>query len=88
LAWKVEVSETAARQIAKLDKTVQRRITKFLHERIEGERDPRLHGKSLAGEWRGLWRYRVGDYRLFCDIRDDIVTVLVLYVGHRREVYR
>ena len=70
----------------------QKRILKFLYERLLASRDPnfdpRALGKALVGEMQGLWRYRVGDYRLICRIEDRAVTILVLEVGHRREIYR
>jgi mRNA interferase RelE/StbE len=61
---------------------------KFLQERLLASPDPRTLGKALAGEMQGLWRYRIGDYRLICRIDDQTVTILVLEVGHRREIYR
>lgn len=88
LAWKIEITKTAVKQLKKLDKTMQKRILFFLRERVEKTDDPRLYGKALHGDKIGLWRYRVGDYRLICNIDDDIVTVLVLCVGHRKEVYQ
>jgi len=88
LAWKVEVSQTAARQIAKLQRPAQQRIYAFLTDKLESCVDPRAHGKALQGDKRGLWRYRVGDYRLICDLQDRRLLVLVLIVGHRKDVYR
>ncbi len=88
MAWKVEVSATAAKQIAKLDRGARERIYRFLTDKLEGAADPRQQGKSLPGEKRGLWRYRVGDYRLICDLQDKKLIVLVLIVGHRKDVYR
>ncbi len=88
LAWKIEITRTATRQIKKLDKAVQKRILSFLRVKLEKTSNPRLYGKALQGEKVNLWRYRVGDYRLICKINDDIVTVLVLSVGHRKEIYR
>ena len=88
MAWKVEISRTAERQIGKLDQSVQLSIVKFLRERVASAADPRQLGKPLRGDKKSLWRYRVGDYRLICDIQYGRVTVLVLEVGHRKEVYR
>lgn len=88
MAWKIEVTRTAEKQIAKLDKPVQRRILRFLNERIAPAKDPRQLGKALVGEKAQLWRYRVGDYRLICDIQGKLVLVIVLDVGHRKEIYR
>jgi mRNA interferase RelE/StbE len=89
MAWKIEVSPTADLELSKLDKQHARRILKFLHERLAKLEDPRSVGKTLQGSLLGeFWRYRVGDYRLICRIEDDRLIVLVLRVGHRREIYR
>ena len=86
--WTIEIKRTAERQIHKLDRKAQELIIRFLRERVAPADDPRQWGKPLHGEKRGLWRYRVGDYRLICDIQDERITVLVLTVGHRKDVYR
>jgi mRNA interferase RelE/StbE len=72
----------------KLDRSAQRSIQQFLREKLRSTGDPRQWGKALQGEKRGLWRYRIGDYRLICDIQDERITVLVLELGHRKDVYR
>ena len=86
--WKVEITRGAEKQIKKLDRTAQTVILRFLRERLQPAENPRQWGKPLHGEMGGLWRYRVGDYRLICDIQDEKITVLVLRVGHRKDVYR
>lgn len=86
MTWNVELTAKSARQIKKLDKATQRRIIAFLRE-LEGLDDPHTRGKGLTGNLRGLWRYRVGDYRLVCSLEGDKLLVLVLSVGHRSEVY-
>ena len=89
MAWKIEVSPFADRDLAKLDPQHSRRILKFLHERVAKLDDPRGIGKAMQGPSLGeFWGYRVGDYRLICKIDDDRIIVLLLRVGHRREVYR
>jgi len=88
LAWTVEVSDFAERQLRKLDRPVRQRILDYLDDRIEGCKNPRHFGEPLKGGRTGLWRYRVGDYRVICQIRDGTLVVLALAVGHRREVYR
>lgn len=88
MAWRVEVARTAEKQIAKLDRPTQLKIVRYLRERIQKAEDPRQQGKALRGEKRGLWRYRVGDYRIICYIQDEESKVTVLAVGHRKEVYR
>jgi mRNA interferase RelE/StbE len=88
LGWTVEVSGLAERQLKKLDPAVRRRILDWLEERIEGCKNPRHFGEALKGARAELWRYRVGDYRIICDIHDGRLVVLALAVGHRREIYR
>ncbi|MFZ3266751.1 MAG: type II toxin-antitoxin system RelE/ParE family toxin [Terriglobales bacterium] len=86
--WQIEISRTAEKQILGLDRTAQKKILEFLRERLHTSRNPRQFGKPLQGDKKGLWRYRVGDYRLICDIQDERITVLALRVGHRKEAYR
>ncbi len=75
-------------QITKLDRPAQALIGRCLRERVQSAENPRQLGKPLRGEKNGLWRYRVGDYRIICDIRDSDKVVVVLALGHRKEVYR
>ena len=89
MAWRVELAEAASREIDKLDAPQQKRILKFLRERVAKLGDPRSIGQALRGSRLGeFWKYRVGSYRLICKIEDDRLLVLVLRVGHRKEVYR
>ncbi len=88
MAWTIEYAETAIKQLRKLDKAVARRIADFMDERIASGDDPRRLGKALKGPLGDLWRYRVGDFRILCEIQDRALTVLVLQMGNRREVYR
>jgi mRNA interferase RelE/StbE len=89
MAWKVELSAEADRQLGKLDASEAKRILKFLHERIARLDDPRSVGQALQGSRLGeFWKYRVGDYRLICKLEDNRLVVLVLRLGHRREIYR
>jgi len=88
LAWAIEYAETAKKQLRKLDRLAARRILDFMDQRIAPSKDPRATGKALKGPLGELWRYRVGDYRVICDIRDRRLTVLVLQIGNRREIYR
>ena len=89
MAWTVEVSESALRELDKLDPQHARRILKFLDDRVAGSDDPRAEGQALQGAKLGeFWKYRVGDYRLICKIVDERLIVLVLRIGHRREIYR
>jgi mRNA interferase RelE/StbE len=86
--WRVEFDRAAARELRRLGAEAERRVLRFLRERIAGSDDPRRLGHALTGDRDGLWRYRVGDYRIVASIEDDRFVVLVVTVGHRREVYR
>ncbi|MEO9149924.1 MAG: type II toxin-antitoxin system RelE/ParE family toxin [Burkholderiaceae bacterium] len=89
MAWSVELSTQAQKNLRALDGQVARRILSFLHERVSSLEDPRNIGEALHGARLGnLWKYRVGDYRLICDLQDERLRVLVVKVGNRREVYR
>ena len=89
MAWTIIFSEPAKKNLAKMDAQIALRITAYLRERVAQLEDPRSLGHALQGsELGGLWRYRVGDYRLICEIQDKKVVVLVLNAGHRREIYR
>ncbi len=87
MTWSVEWDDAAAKELRKLDKQAQRDILRYFRERIATEEDPKRLGKPLARELAGLWRYRVQNYRMICNIEDDKLIVLVLRVGHRRDVY-
>ena len=88
MAWTVRISNIAERQLRKLDPPVQKRILDWLDDRIEGCKNPRHFGEQLKGDYAGLWRYRVGDYRILCEIQDEKIVVLVLTIGHRRQIYK
>jgi len=87
LAWTVEIDSFAEKQLRKLDRQVQKRLLDWLWDRIEGCKNPRHFGEPLRGDLTGLWRYRVGDYRIVCEIQDEKLVVLALALGHRREIY-
>lgn len=86
MAWRIELTETVAKQLSKLGKAQAGRITQFLRERVVG--DPRGVGRALTGPLGRFWRYRVGDDRVICDIKDGAMRVLVVKVGGRGDVYR
>lgn len=88
MTWKVEFDEAARKELRKLDRQAQQDILRYLRERIATDDDPRRFGKALARGLAGLWRYRVQHYRLICHIEDQILTVLVLRVGHRKDIYK
>ena len=89
MAWKIELSAQVDRELSKLDPQQRKRILKFLRERLAPLDNPRSIGHALQGSKLGeFWKYRVGDYRLICQIEDKQLLILVLRAGHRREVYR
>ncbi len=89
MAWRIEFDPRALDELKRLDKTAQARIIKTIRERIAPLENPRVLGQALRGEELGrYWKYRIGDYRLICDIQDETVLILVLRIGHRKEVYR
>jgi len=88
LAWTVRLSDDAKRDLQKLDKTLQKRITSFLLDRLQTTDNPCLTGKALQGRFSGLWRYRVGDFRLLCRIENNELIILVIEIGHRKEIYK
>lgn len=87
MAYKVVLSSTAEDDFAKLDKSIQQRIFKYL-KKIEEREDPRTLGEQLQENLSAYWKFRVGDYRLVAEIKDDILIVLMLAVGHRRDIYK
>jgi mRNA interferase RelE/StbE len=89
LAWTINYTGAALKQLRKLDKQAALRIVDFMDDRVAALDDPRSSGKALVGPMLGsYWRYRVGDYRIICDIQDEALCVLVIEIGNRREVYR
>jgi len=87
--WKIEYAKSVRKSVRKLDRQTQIRLRKYLETRLAVADDPRSLGRALQGsKFQNLWRFRVGDYRIIAQIEDDKVRVLVLRIGHRREVYR
>lgn len=89
MVWTIEFQEKPLKQLEKLGKTNATRIVSYLTDRIALDEDPRRSGIALRGSELGnYWCYRVGDYRILCDIQDHKLVVLVIEIGHRREIYR
>ena len=86
--WTVEFADTAAEELRNLDRKTQQEILRYFRERIATDEDPRRFGKPLSRDLFGLWRYRLRNYRMICNIEDDKLTVLVLRVGHRKNIYK
>jgi mRNA interferase RelE/StbE len=78
---------SAQRQLKKLDPYTQKKIRQYLDKNVDGSDDPRSHGKMLAESLSGYWRYRAGDYRIICLIRDDVCEVVAVQIGHRSRIY-
>lgn len=88
MAWTVEFIPEAARQLNKLDRTAAGRITRYLQDMVSSCSHPSQRGKALSANLSGLWRYRVGDDRVICQIEEDRLVVLVVGLSHRNETYR
>lgn len=89
MAWLIKIRPKAERQLDQLDPQVARRILRFMNERIACLENPRSVGEALKGSELGdLWKYRVGDYRIIASIENQLVRILVVRIGNRREVYR
>lgn len=86
-AWQLTYSDRAFKQLRKLDRHTAQIIVAWLDKNINGCKDPRAHGKGLVSNRSGQWRYRIGDYRVLCEIHDNDLVVLALEVGHRRNIY-
>ena len=86
--WRIEYTDVAERAILAFDKPVRTRILTYMRERVAPSEDPKLLAESLSGEFRGLWRFRVGDYRVICDLQQDVRVVEVQDVGHRSRIYK
>lgn len=87
MSYKVEYTKTAQKQIKKMGRYTQVMIMRWITKNLVDCTDPRIHGKALRGNLKNQWKYRVGNYRILCDIEDDKLIILVINVGHRREIY-
>ena len=87
MTYKVVFTNRAKKQLKKMDKTIVALIIGWIEKNLEGCTNPRQYGKSLVGNKSGQWRYRIGDYRLICEIEDSKITIIVLEVGHRKNIY-
>lgn len=87
MSWKIEYTAEAAKTLLSIDRQIVKRIKKYLSERIAGDADPRRFGEALVANLSGLWKYRVGDYRIIAEIQDEKILVLIVKIGHRSKVY-
>lgn len=88
MTYRVDTTARFDRELSKLDKYTQRMIKAWIDKNLVDCTDPRQHGKGLTANRSGEWRYRIGDYRLICEINDNKLVILALSVGHRREIYK
>ena len=89
MVWTIDLDDNARKQLAKIGKPAAARIVSYLEQRIAPLDDPRQQGRALQGPaFNHLWRYKVGDYRIICDIQDQRLIVLVVEIGHRSAIYR
>ncbi len=88
IKWNFRFSEEAEKEFNKLDKPIQKKIRDFFNNRVLSQPNPKIYGKQLKGSLKTFWSYRVGDYRLICNLQDKEFVILALKVAHRREVYK
>ena len=88
MAWQTKLDPRALEELKEIDQQIQRRVIKFIRQRLDTDENPRRIGSSLRGNLTGLWKYRIGDYRLICYIQEKNTEILVLHVGHRKDIYK
>ena len=88
MQYKVEYTQRAVKQLKKLDKHTRKLILSWIEKNLVGCTYPRVHGKGLTANKSGQWRYRIGDYRIICEIQDDELIILTMEIGQRSQVYR
>ncbi len=88
MTYKLLISDDVSKKIKKMDKHLALMLTREMKAKLDGLENPRSIGKALVGQYKGLWRYRIGTYRVICDIRDDELIVLAIDVGHRKNIYK
>ena len=86
MAWQINYAESVVKKVRKFSPENQKRLRNFLEERLASLHDPRSLGKALIGEYK-IWRYRVGKYRILCEIKDSEIVILVVDIGHRSKIY-
>jgi mRNA interferase RelE/StbE len=86
--FRVEFTKQVEKALHKIDRPTKQLIISWIEDRFEGSKDPRKYGKSLAGTLSGVWRYRVGNYRIIAEINEERITIYILNIGHRRDVYK
>ena len=85
--WKIIFDKKAEESLKKIERTIEKKIIRYMEVKVSVLQNPRLIGKPLTGNKKGLWRYRVGDYRVVCDIKDSEIMILVVDADHRKNIY-
>ena len=88
MGFRIEISDKLNKKIKKMDKSTQRMLYSYIVKNLKDTDDPRKNGKALKGNLKGLWRYRVIDYRLIVDIQDDTLVIIAIDFAHRKEIYK
>ena len=88
MMYEVVYTLQAVKELKKLDKQTRTFILAWIEKNLVGCSDPRLHGKGLTANRSGQWRYRIGDYRLLAEIDDEKIVILIIAVGHRKDIYK
>lgn len=88
MKYSIEITPRFEKEFKKLDRYTQRMIKAWIDKNLVGCEDPKAHGKALTANLKGMWRYRIGDYRMICLIEDDKLVITALNIGHRKEIYR
>ncbi len=88
MTYRLVVSDKVKKQLKKMAKHVRLMLAKDMKKHLDGVENPRQMGKVLTGQFKGLWRYRIGNYRVICDIIDDDLIILAIEVGHRKDIYK
>lgn len=87
MSYKINFSETSLKQLRKLDSLSRKRILNYISDVLTKIENPRILGKALTGDLKGLWRYRIGNFRIVCHIQDNSLLILILKIAHRKEIY-
>ncbi len=87
MIWKIKWDERTEKDFKSIDSSIQKKIINYMEKRVAPQRNPRIFGKGLLHEKFGLWRYRVENYRIICRINDEEIEIIIIQVGHRKEVY-
>lgn len=88
MAWKIKYLKSVQKNIRKIDRKERDRIREYLESHIANSDNPRQFGKALKGNHSEFWRYRVGNHRIICELKDNSITILVIRIGHRKNIYK